>query len=153
METNCFICAKHKGIIKTAGIPIYENEYVYVGHIDRKGKGSYLGHLMIDLKRHIPTLAEMTNDEAKAFGLIISRVSKALKETENAEHIYALVSGNSVPHLHLHLIARYPNTPERYWGPTELYDWPEAPIANEEEMSSLCKRIKNYLANEVFEEA
>ncbi|MCM2980371.1 HIT family protein [Niallia circulans] len=153
METNCFICDKHKGIIKTAGIPIYENEYVYVGHIDRKGKGSYLGHLMIDLKRHIPTLAEMTNDEAKAFGLIISRVSKALKETENAEHIYALVSGNSVPHLHLHLIARYPNTPERYWGPTELYDWPEAPIANEEEMSSLCKKIKNYLANEVFEEA
>lgn len=152
MTNDCFICNKHKGNIKTAGILIYENEYVYVGHIDRKGKGNYLGHIMIDIKRHIPTLADMTMEEAKAFGMIISRVSKALKVTENAEHIYALVSGNSVPHLHLHLIARYRNTPEAFWGPMELYDWPEAPIAEEAEIIALCERIRIHLKEDLLEE-
>ena len=98
---DCFICNKHAGNIETSGVMIYEDEYVYVGHIDRNGKPNYLGHIMIDLKRHVPTLAEMTVEEAQAFGVMMARVSKALKDCEKAEHIYSLVSGNSVPHLHI----------------------------------------------------
>jgi len=147
MSETCFICNKHAGNIKTSGIMIYEDEYVYVGHIDRYSKPNYLGHIMIDLKRHAPTLAEMTVEEAKAFGVIMTRVSKALKESENAEHIYSLVSGNSVPHLHMHLVARYPNTPEQYWGPMEVYDWEDAPMGGNNEVVKLCNRIKVYLEN------
>ena len=82
---DCFICDKHAGKIETDGHVIYEDEYVYVGHIDRNGEPNYVGHLMIDLKRHVPTLAEMTEEEAKSFGLIMAKVSKALKESENAD--------------------------------------------------------------------
>ena len=142
---ECFICDKHAGKIKTAGVTIYEDEYVYVGHIDRNGKPNYLGHIMIDLKRHIPTLAELTLEEAKAFGVIMARVSKALKHSENAEHIYSLVSGNSVLHLHMHLVARYPNTPKQYWGPMEVYDWEDATMGGEKEVVELCNRLKKYL--------
>ncbi|MCF6409569.1 HIT family protein [Pseudalkalibacillus salsuginis] len=149
MET-CFICEKHQGTIKTSGSTIYKDDYVYVGHIDRKGKPNYLGHIMIDLKRHIPTLAEMSIEEAKAFGMIMSRVSKALKESEGAEHVYALVSGNSVPHLHLHLVARYPNTPEEYWGPMDVYDWDKAPMGEEEEVVQLCNRLRYHLENQII---
>jgi histidine triad (HIT) family protein len=148
MSETCFICNKHKGNIVTDGVTIFENEYLYVGHIDRKGKPNYLGHIMIDLKRHVPTLAEMTIEEAQAFGVMMSRVSRALKVSENAEHVYALVSGNSVPHLHLHLVARYPNTPEEYWGPMEVYDWEEAPMGGNDKVMELCKRIKNFLETE-----
>ncbi|PNB72636.1 HIT family protein, partial [Pseudomonas sp. FW305-BF6] len=83
---------------------------VYVGHIDINGKPNYLGHIMIDLKRHVPSLGDMNVDEAKAFGLIMARMSKALITCEKAEHIYSYVLGNSVPHLHMHLVPRYPNT-------------------------------------------
>lgn len=148
---DCFICNKHTGNIETAGVMIYEDEYVYVGHIDRNGKPNYLGHIMIDLKRHVPTLAEMTVEEAKAFGVIMARVSKALKESENAEHIYSLVSGNSVPHLHMHLVARYPNTPQQYWGPMDVYDWEDAPMGDNNEVIELCIRIKTYLENNQYE--
>ncbi|WP_407268829.1 HIT family protein [Radiobacillus sp. PE A8.2] len=147
MGEPCFICNKHTGTIRTSGVMIYEDEHVYVGHIDRNGKPNYLGHIMIDLKRHAPSLAEMTMEEAKAFGVIMARVSKALKDSENAEHIYSLVSGNSVPHLHMHLVARYPNTPEEYWGPMEVYDWEDAPMRNNNEVVKLCNRIKLYLEN------
>lgn len=147
---DCFICNKHAGNIATAGVMIYEDEHVYVGHIDGSGKPNYLGHIMIDLKRHIPTLAEMTAEEAKAFGVIMARVSKALKESENAEHIYSLVSGNSVPHLHMHLVARYPNTPKEHWGPFEVYDWKDAPMGENHEVIELCKRLKTYLENNQY---
>ena len=144
---DCFICDKHAGNIETAGVMIYEDEYVYVGHIDRNGKPNYLGHIMIDLKRHVPTLAEMTVEEAKAFGVIMARVSKALKDSEKAEHIYSLVSGNSVPHLHMHLVARYPNTPKEHWGPMEVYDWEDDPMGNNDNVIALCNRLKTYLEN------
>ncbi len=145
LDNNCFICDKHAGTIQTAGKTIYEDKYVYVGHIDHGGEPCYLGHIMIDLKRHVPTLGDMNMDEAKAFGVIIARVSKALLRTENAEHIYSLVSGNSVPHLHMHLIPRYPNTPKEYWGPMSVHDWPDAPMGDHQLVSELCERIKNDL--------
>ncbi|WP_102275380.1 HIT family protein [Cytobacillus massiliigabonensis] len=144
---DCFICHKHNGAIKTDGVTIYEDEYIYVGHIDRNGKPNYLGHIMIDLKRHAPTLGDMTEEEAKAFGLMMSRVSKALMKSENAEHVYAVVSGNAVPHLHLHLMARYPNTPKEFWGPWEVYDWEDAPMGDNQAVIELCNRIKKYLEN------
>lgn len=144
---DCFICNKYAGKIETAGHVIYEDDYVYVGHIDRNGNPNYLGHIMIDLKRHVPTLAEMTTDEAQAFGLMMAKVSRALKESENAEHVYALVSGNAVPHLHMHLVARYPNTPKQFWGPMEVYDWEDAPMGDNAQVIALCNRLKNFLEN------
>ncbi|MFJ7662402.1 HIT family protein [Lysinibacillus sp. NPDC097162] len=148
---DCFICNKHAGNIQTSGVMIYEDEYVFVGHIDRKGNPNYLGHIMIDLKRHAPTLADMTMDEAKAFGVIMARISKALTESENAEHIYSFVSGNSVPHLHMHLVARYPNTPKEYWGPSEVYDWKDAPMGDNNAVIELCNRLKTYLEGNPYE--
>ncbi|WP_413381996.1 HIT family protein [Alkalihalobacillus sp. 1P02AB] len=145
---DCFICSKHKGIIETSGITIYEDEFVFVGHIDQKEQPHYLGHLMIDLKRHAPTLGHMTSEEAKAFGVAIARVSKALLESENAEHIYSYVAGNALPHLHLHLVPRYPNTPQQFWGPMAVYDWEKAPFGDTDAVKKLCQRIKFYLETE-----
>jgi histidine triad (HIT) family protein len=151
MSENCFICDKHEGNIQTSGVLIYENDYVYVGHIDSEGKPNYLGHIMIDLKRHVPTMAELNPDEARAFGMIMARVSKALKKMEGAEHIYALVSGNSVPHLHMHLVARYPNTPEQYWGPFAVYDSPNARMGDNGKVIEVCNRIKSFLETNLYE--
>ena len=138
---------KTSGEIQTAGITIYEDEFVYVGHIDNNGEPVYLGHLMIDLKRHAPTLGDMNQEEAFAFGSIMARVSKALMVTEGAEHIYSLVSGNSVPHLHMHIVPRYPDTPEQYWGPMSVREWPDAPMGSDGEIIGLCERVRSYLEN------
>lgn len=146
MGESCFICEKHAGNIEASAAKIIENEYVYVGHIDRGGKDSYLGHIMIDLKRHVPTLGDMEPDEASAFGEMMAKVSRALMRSENAEHIYSLVSGNSVPHLHMHLIPRFPGTPEEYWGPMDVYDWPGAPIGGKNEVLSFCERLQVELS-------
>ncbi|MEX3622855.1 HIT family protein [Viridibacillus arvi] len=145
MNQDCFICSKHKGEILTAGTTIFEDDYIYVGHIDKGSNPTYLGHIMIDLKRHTPEIGDMTADEAKAFGLIMTRVSKALMEVEGAEHVYSMVSGNSVSHLHMHIVPRYPNTPIKYWSAMELNEWAEAPKGIGNEINEVCLRIKEYL--------
>jgi hypothetical protein len=51
-EQTCFICRKHQGVIAVPGGCIYENEYVYVGHIGSSDITVYKGYLIVDLKRH-----------------------------------------------------------------------------------------------------
>lgn len=148
---DCFICTKHVGKIETAGPFIYEDDYVYVGHIDHNGEPGYLGHIMIDLKRHARLIGDMNLAEAQAFGAIMARVSRALVNSEGAEHIYSLVSGNSVSHLHMHLIPRYPGTPKEYWGALEVYEWSEAPVGDTADIESLSIRIKSYLEDQQHE--
>lgn len=151
MSESCFICDKHQGRIQTAGVTIYEDDYVYVGHIDSNGKPNYLGHLMIDLKRHVPTLGDMKPEEASAFGLAMGQISKALKESANAEHVYAVVSGNAVPHVHMHIIPRYPNTPKQFWAPFAVYDAPNAKMGNEHEVKAFCRKIKFHIETTSYE--
>ena len=74
----------------------------------------YLGYLVIDLKRHVP------------IGETLNRVSIALRETQHDEHMYAFVQGDVVPHVHIHGIPRYANTPESFWGPMKIVSWPDA---------------------------
>ena len=119
-EQNCFICEKHKGNITVPGGAIYEDELVYVGHV------------------------HWDSEETKRFGLISSRVSKALKESEGAEHIYTFVSGNGVPHMHMHIIPRYANTPKEFWSPTEVAKWMGAPYGDTEKSKTMRKNTKVY---------
>lgn len=142
---NCFICEKHLGLIQTDGQAIYEDDMLYVGHIDRGGKPNYKGHLVIDLKRHVPSLADMTVQEAQAWGVMTMQLSRVLRDVARAEHVYTLVSGNSVPHLHMHMVARYPGTPEEYWGPMDVYGWNDAPLIQSEALIRFCEQMKHGL--------
>lgn len=98
IEQNCFICKKHIGNIIVPGGAIYEDELVYVGHVHWDSEETYLGYVMIDIKRHVPGLAELTDEEAKAFGLITSRVSKALKKAK-VQSIFTLLFQEMVYHI------------------------------------------------------
>ncbi|MFJ6413572.1 HIT family protein [Terribacillus saccharophilus] len=142
---NCFICDKHAGRIEVSGDRIYEDEYIYISHIDKKGKSTYLGHIMLDLKRHVAQVGDMSEGEAAAFGIAMKRAAKALQGTLQAEHVYTLVSGNAVPHVHMHIIPRYAGTPEKYWGPMDVYAWPDAPFGGELEIREVTAKLQCFM--------
>jgi diadenosine tetraphosphate (Ap4A) HIT family hydrolase len=71
----------------------------------------YLGYLMLTPRRHVAGFADLTEEESAAVGKCISRLSRALK-TLGAERVYLAVVGNGVPHLHIHLVPRWPGTPD-----------------------------------------
>src|SRR5262245_42462944 len=98
-QEECFVCQKHRGKVALPGGTIYEDDLVFASHhIPEDGPTSYMGWLIVEPKRHIPGLAEQTQEEAKASGLLIARLSSALKTCEGAEHIYAFVLGHHIPH-------------------------------------------------------
>jgi diadenosine tetraphosphate (Ap4A) HIT family hydrolase len=147
MRMDCFVCRKHQGEIVVPGGTIYQNDLVYVGHaqIADGQSTAYLGYLMVEPKRHAAGLADLTDEEAAALGLLVSRLSRALKVSEGAEHVYAFVLGDHVAHLHVHLVPRYPGAPPQYWG-VRVDEWPEAPRGGPAEIASLCDRLRSQLA-------
>jgi histidine triad (HIT) family protein len=69
-EQTCFICRKHQGVIAVPGGCIYENEYVYVGHIGSSDITVYKGYIIVDLKRHAAGLGDLTEEESQTVGSI-----------------------------------------------------------------------------------
>jgi histidine triad (HIT) family protein len=142
---ECLVCRKHRGEVTLLGGVIYEDDLVYISHAQLWGdeKDHYLGHVFVEPKRHVPELANLTDEEAQAIGLYTSRVAQALMQTEGAEHVYAFVIGDGVPHVHVHVIGRYPGAPREYWGP-KVDEWPEAPRGHKTEIEQVATRIQAF---------
>lgn len=138
--TDCYICDKHRAG-NAAHASIYEDDLVYVGHVHAlEGPTAYRGYLMVEPKRHVPMLGDLTTQEAARLGVAVNRAAAALRATEDVEHIYSFVFGDSVPHLHVHIAPRYPDTPREYWG-ARLREWPGAPTIDEAGMQALVARL------------
>jgi histidine triad (HIT) family protein len=101
--------------------------------------------LFVEPRRHAPGLADLTDAEARAVGWWSVRASKALREAAAAEHVYAAVIGDGVPHLHVHLKPRYPGTPREFWW-DRLDEWPEAHRGGAEEIELLVRDLRASLS-------
>jgi len=148
-QDECLICRKQRGDFIVPGGAIYSDEWVYSSHahIGDSQPDVYLGWLVVETRRHAPGLAELTDEEGRAIGGLIARLSRALKAVTKAEHIYAFVLGHGMPHLHIHLLPRYAGTPREYWG-VRVDEWPEAPRGDAQQISALCDQLRAFLREE-----
>ena len=148
---DCLVCRKHReqGPLVPGG-PVAGDELVLVSHIappdalGGQGATAYLGQLLVEPRRHAPGLADLTDAEAGAVGLWCARASRALRDMARAEHVYAAVFGDGVPHLHVHLLARFPGTPREYWG-VGVNKWPQARRGGAAEIGVLVRELRGYL--------
>jgi histidine triad (HIT) family protein len=143
-EGDCFICRKHRGEIAVAGGFIVDDRLLAASHLWATPEGVpedvYLGHVFVETKRHAPSLADLTAEEAQAVGLLALRLSAAMKETLGADYVFAAVIGTGVPHFHLHLLARDPQTPpDVRWH--EVDEWEGAPRGDHDDIAALTARL------------
>ena len=151
---GCFVCRKHRdrGPLVPGGF-VAEDDLVLVSHVvppdvlGREGTTAYLGHLLVEPRRHAPGLADLTDAEARAVGWWCTQASRALRGVSGAEHVYAAVLGDGVPHLHVHLLPRFPGTPREYWG-TDVDEWPQARRGSAAQIGLLVQELRGYLLNE-----
>ena len=145
-DADCFICRKHRGEVLLPGGTIAQDDEIYVGHAQvRPGQSTaYLGYLMLEPKRHAPGLEHLDDREAQVLGSWMARLSRALVATEGADHVYAFVIGDAVPHVHVHIVARYPGAPAEHHGP-RVDEWPEAPRGGPAEIEAVCARLRDWL--------
>jgi len=150
-SVNCLVCRKHReqGPLVPGG-PVARDELVLVSHIAAPdtlgglGTTAYLGHLLVEPRRHAAGLADLTDAEGRAVGGWCARASRALRDVAGAEHVYAAVFGDAVPHLHVHLLPRFPGTPREFWG-THVNRWPQARRGDAAEIGALVRELSGYL--------
>jgi histidine triad (HIT) family protein len=153
VAADCFVCRKHRerGSLMPGG-PVAEDDLVLVSHIvapealGHEAAAGYLGHLFVEPRRHAPGLADLTDAEAQSVGWWCTRASKALRDVAGAEHVYAAVIGDRVPHLHVHLLPRYPGTPREFWW-TRVDEWPDARRGSTAEIESFVHELRAYIAD------
>jgi diadenosine tetraphosphate (Ap4A) HIT family hydrolase len=144
--TDCYVCRKHRGEVSTPGGAVYEDDLFYSGHAEiREGQTqAYLGYLMLEPRRHARGVENLDPHEAARLGPLLGYLARALRESEGAERVYVFVIGEHVPHLHIHLVARYLGAPREYWGP-RVDEWPAAPHGGAPEIAALCERLRGWM--------
>ena len=125
-------------------IPILLVSHLSPGAPGRDGHPVYLGHLLVEPRRHAPGLPDLTRAEAERVGWWCTAASQALRVGAGAEHVYAMVIGDQVDHLHVHLLPRYPGTPREYWW-DQVDEWPAARRGLEPEITELVQRLRASL--------
>ena len=146
---DCFVCAKQRGELTLPGGAIYQDALLSVGHAAPRAAtpdATYLGWLVVETRRHAPGLADLQPAEAEAVGAMAAHLARALRAVVGAEHVYAFVLGDHVPHFHEHVVARYPGAPPEFWG-LRVDDWPDAPRGDAAAIVALCDRLRAWLAS------
>jgi histidine triad (HIT) family protein len=147
LSSDCFVCRKHTEGEAVEGGVIWIDDLLYAGHCQLLGRPDiYLGWLVVEPRRHVAELGDLTRQEASAIGVLLSRLAEALCASESAEHVYSFVLGDGVGkgHLHVHLIPRYPGTPGEYLQ-QRVVEWPGGPRGGVYEVQAVSERIRRHL--------
>jgi diadenosine tetraphosphate (Ap4A) HIT family hydrolase len=134
---DCLICDKHAAA--DPGLEVHRNDVVYVGHLPATPT-AYLGHLFVEPLAHLPGLADLSTAQGAAVGEAMQRASATLRSAGH-DHVYAFVYGDRVPHLHVHLLGRYPGAPVDYRG-VRVDEWPEAPRGDAGEVAAYVADLR-----------
>ena len=104
------------------------------------------GHVLVVTTRHAGTLLDVTEAEAESLARLIRRVARAVNEAYspiglNVFQNNGVVSGQSIPHYHVHMLPRYSGD-----QPDELFARQAIPIAMEERLriaETIAQRLKS----------
>ena len=93
----------------TCNEKIFESEYVYA-RFDKFPVSE--GHAMVITKRHVPSYFEASKSEKSDIWQSVDRLKKILEESFKPDAFNIGVNvgeaaGQTVPHLHVHVIPRY----------------------------------------------
>ena len=97
---DCLLCRGRAADSRLSRIQVWEDE---LWRLTVSLEAEVPGFAYLEPKRHIPTLADLSGDEAQTFGGVLARVSAVLREVTEAEIVYVYIFGDHIPHLHVHL--------------------------------------------------
>lgn len=102
---------------------IYEDDSVFafldINPISR-------GHTLVIPKENSPTMDTLSEDAASSLGQVLPKICKAIMKITGAKD-YNIIqnngenAGQTVPHLHFHIIPKYPNSTHSFvWRPEPI---------------------------------
>jgi len=106
---RCSACAEVGGELSAPGGTIFDDKLWFVSH--HTGRFTDPGELIVKIRRHCESLAELTPAEAGALGPVLSAAVRALEQSVGAERIYTMSFNERVRHLHFLLLPRTADMP------------------------------------------
>lgn len=145
--TTCYICeVTAQGEATPLWQRIYVDEHWRVAHAF---DSSLLGWLVIVARRHIESLADLTEQEALTLGPLLRALSIAVQDLTGAAKAYVLFLAESPlhRHVHVHVVPRMPNLPDELRGPGIFHYLaePTREIVSEEQRNELAARLQTRL--------
>lgn len=84
------------------------------GYVHLQPHVNYRGYCVLVCRRHVVELFELTQAERQQWVEDIAQIGRAITAVCRPAKLNVAMLGNMVPHLHCHIIPRYPEDPE--WG-------------------------------------
>jgi histidine triad (HIT) family protein len=143
---DCLVCGELSGEVEVPGGVLWAEELAVAFHVPPlSSRGDpYLGHLLVVTRRHVAGLGDLGDEEAAAVGRGAARLARALVGAAGATWVHSAVAGLDVPHFHLHLLPRYPDTPRAVpWHAVD--DWDGARHGSAAAVTALCERLRSAL--------
>lgn len=144
ITTECYAC-RHNGMtVLPPRERVYDDGLWRVAHAFDT---ALPGWLVIVLRRHATSLADLTTEEAAALGPLIKRLSAALQQELQVPKAYLafFAEGPQHPHVHIHVIPR-PEKELRGPGSFELLSRPDDEWVSEVHRDRLSQRLAARLA-------
>jgi diadenosine tetraphosphate (Ap4A) HIT family hydrolase len=100
----CSICEQVAGRVAAPGGPIHDDGLWVVSH--HTGPHTDPGELIVKLRRHCDSLAELTAAEAAALGPVLQAAVSAIERVVRPERTYVASYNERVRHVHFFLLPR-----------------------------------------------
>lgn len=103
-----------------------------------------LGYLVLQSKRHFLDLSEASESECTAYGGILARAMKCIREVTQCQRVYTFSLAEAVPHFHLHIIPRSKDFNAQYKG-RGIMSYPVVPACDDQLVREICAELKQRL--------
>jgi len=105
----CLCCDVVQGRKESPGGAIFDDPLWLLTHEVTR---ALRGWLILQPKRHVEHLAELSGEEAASLGPLTQKASFAIMRALGAERVYAVSIGEGVQHVHVWLVPRYAHVPK-----------------------------------------
>jgi diadenosine tetraphosphate (Ap4A) HIT family hydrolase len=139
---GCPVCAEGRPDETSGGIRIFAGESTDA-YLHRGGVQRGLTHIYWR-GRHVVEPTELTDDEASTFWREVLIVGRAIERALEPVKVNYNILGNSVPHLHVHVIPRYADDPRPEW-PFPFPDEKPVPF-DDADVQSDADRLRKAIA-------
>ncbi|MCP9484835.1 MAG: HIT domain-containing protein [Gaiellaceae bacterium MAG52_C11] len=143
---DCLVCREVAGEVELPGGCLIDEEHVLAFHVppSEQYPRPYLGHMLLVTRRHAPGFEDLTDAEAAGIGVATATLARALRAA-GADHVFSSRIGTGVPHLHVHVVPRWPGTPDHVrWY--EVDEWEGARRGGPAEVASFAAELAPSLA-------
>lgn len=144
---TCELLARRDAGVAPAWDCIVRSRWWDVVHCDST---ALKGWLVLVVRRHVASVAGLTDDEAAVLGPLVRDVSRALHELLDCEKTYVVQFAESAVHrhVHVHVIPREAGLAEHLRGPGvfRLLGVPEDECVSEREMNALAHDLRPLLS-------